>query len=100
METYLPNKVDTVKLQSSLAWEITNEFLVENVSQAKLKAISQQDGLKKWKNYFQELLCKATALTNDDEILLLYGFDQPIIKTGGHTVYRIKTEQRPKEDTK
>ena len=63
-QQYIQSQIDRIEnasenKQSSLAWQTINEITGRKKStKAKIKASNQEERLKKWMNYFQNLLGK------------------------------------------
>ncbi|XP_071958787.1 uncharacterized protein [Antedon mediterranea] len=88
LETYLQTKIDSIKQysvnkQSSMVWDTINEISGrKRISQAKLKATSQNDRLNQWKNHFKNLLGNIPNITNVETIELFPAQTESNIKIG------------------
>ena len=88
LETYIQDKIDTISQlsenkQSSMAWDTINEITGrKRTSQAKLRAMNQQDRLNQWKNHFENLLGKTPTINIQETIELLPEETESNIKVG------------------
>ena len=65
---YIQNLIDKVRdsvedRQSRIAWQTINEMRRKNTAKAKLKAANQQERIKLWKQYFENLLGNPPKIT-------------------------------------
>ena len=68
---YIQNQIDKIRdsvedRQSRIAWQTINEVSRrKSTAQAKLKAVSQQERVKLWEQYFKNLLADPPKITNE-----------------------------------